>query len=89
MSLVTWIAKRRPGSTLVLVGHEPDLGRLAGVLLFGAPRALPMRKAGACVIDFVGAVEPGEGRLHGFVPPRALRRLAGRKKQEKQDRSHS
>lgn len=64
------------GATAVLVGHEPHLGKLAGVLLFGAPATnLALKKAGACVIDFVGPVTPGTGRLHAFLSPRMLRRL--------------
>jgi phosphohistidine phosphatase len=63
-------------STAVLVGHEPDLGKLAGVLLFGAPAALPLRKAGACSIEFDNHCAAGKGRLRWFLPPRALRRLA-------------
>jgi len=47
----------------VLVGHEPDLGKLAGVLLFGAPAALPLRKAGACSIEFDNHCAAGKGRL--------------------------
>jgi len=49
------------------------------VLVFGAPSPLPLQKAGACLLKFVGAVEPGAGRLHWFLGPRPLRRLAGRK----------
>lgn len=64
------------GDTVALVGHEPDLGNLAGLLLFGAPSALPLRKAGGCAIDFDTRSAPGAGRLRWFLPPRALRRLA-------------
>lgn len=64
------------GDRVFLVGHEPDLGKLAGVLLFGAPAtSLPLKKAGACVIHFVGEVAPAAGRLHHFFAPRALRSL--------------
>jgi phosphohistidine phosphatase len=77
---VRWLKEARPGASVVLVGHEPHLGRLAGVLLFGsAEPGLPLRKAGAMVIDFVGAVEPGAGRLYAALPPKALRRM-GRSK---------
>lgn len=62
---------------VALVGHEPDLGKLAGVLVFGAPAALPLKKAGACSIQFEAAVQPGGGRLRALLPPKALRRLAG------------
>jgi phosphohistidine phosphatase len=60
--------------TVALVGHEPDLGKLAGVLLIGAPAALPLKKAGACAVAFEGPVAPGDGRLEWFLPPGALRR---------------
>jgi phosphohistidine phosphatase len=66
-----------PNDVIVLVGHEPDLGKLAGVLLFGAPATgLPLKKAGACTIHFVGPPRAGEGRLDAFLPPRVLRGLA-------------
>lgn len=68
-----------PGGTVALVGHEPDLGKLGGTLVFGAPCALPLKKAGACAIDFDGAATPGNGRLAWLLPPRFLRRFAGRK----------
>ncbi len=72
-----WLKDLKSGATVVLVGHEPHLGKLAGALLFGSSgAALPLKKAGAVVIDFVGPVGPGAGRLHAFLPPRALRRLA-------------
>ena len=77
--IMTRLAAAASGGSVVLVGHEPDLGKLAGMLLFGAPaRSLPLKKAGACVIDFTGPVEAGAGHLHAFLPPRALRRLAHR-----------
>jgi len=72
------LSRAKPDETIVLVGHEPDLGKLAGTLLFGAPAALPIKKAGACAIRFEGAVEPGAGRLQWFVTPRMLRRMAGK-----------
>jgi phosphohistidine phosphatase len=60
-----------------LVGHEPDLGKLAGVLSFGAPASsLPLKKAGAVAVAFDGEVRAGAGRLRWFLPPRILRRLA-------------
>lgn len=69
------------GDIVILVGHEPDLGKLAGTLVFGAPATgLPLSKSGACVITFVGPVRPGEGRLHAFLPPRLLRRVGKKRK---------
>ena len=67
------LAKVAPEETVALVGHEPDLGKLAGVLLIGAPAALPLKKAGACVISFDGPVTAGTGHLEWFLNPGALR----------------
>ena len=64
---------------VALVGHEPDLGKLAGVLVFGAPSALPLRKAGACAIECEGEIQSGAGTLKWLLPPKLLRRLAGKK----------
>ncbi len=72
------LAHEPADSVVVLVGHEPDLGQLAGVLLFGAPATLPLKKAGACSID-AEAPESGAGRLRWFLAPATLRRL-GRKR---------
>ena len=77
--LVAYLAARAPEDTVVLVGHEPDLGKLAGVLVFGAPASIPLKKAGATLIQFVGEVSPGAGRLRWLMPPKALRRLARRR----------
>jgi phosphohistidine phosphatase len=68
--------RREPeDATIVLVGHEPDLGRLAGGLVFGAPRAMPLKKSGACAVYFELEVEPGRGELEWFATPRMLRKV--------------
>ncbi|MGH7741635.1 MAG: phosphohistidine phosphatase SixA [Candidatus Eiseniibacteriota bacterium] len=70
----------REEEAVALVGHEPDLGKLAGTLLFGAPAHVAMKKAGACAIEFGGRPGSGAGQLVWFLPPRMLRRAArGRK----------
>jgi len=70
------LGEESPDARVALVGHEPDLGKLAGVLLFGAPASLPLKKAGGCSIHFDGVVTAGSGRLRWFLPPRALARVA-------------
>ena len=61
-------------SVVVLVGHEPDLGKFAGVLLFGAPASVPLKKAGACAIEAESA-EAGAGRLRWLWSAGVLRSL--------------
>lgn len=78
--IVEFLAQCKPSESVALVGHEPDLGKLAGVLVFGAPATtLPLKKAGVCVIDFAGKVEAGKGHLLAFLPPRVLRARTGAK----------
>jgi len=66
---------------VLLVGHEPDLTRLAaGLLLAGGARAgadLPiiLKKGGLIRIDFDGPPRPSAGRLVLLITPKLLRRL--------------
>lgn len=69
------LAREAGDAVVVLVGHEPDLGKLAGVLLFGAPAAVPLKKAGACAIE-AESPAAGAGRLRWLWSPGALRALA-------------
>jgi phosphohistidine phosphatase SixA len=62
---------------VVLVGHEPQLGRLAGEWSLEALGPLPLKKAGACALAFGGRPKRRGGEIEWFVPPRLLRRLAG------------
>lgn len=67
-----------PGDARVaLVGHEPHLGRLAGLLLTGtAHPLLRLRKGGAALLAFAGPVAAGTGQLHWLLTAgqsRALR----------------
>ena len=63
--------------SIVLVGHEPDLSRLAGALVLEQRDTLRVefKKGGVCRIDFAGVPRLGEGRLVYHLPPRVLRGL--------------
>ena len=80
-AVVRRLAGLATNELVVLVGHEPDLGALAGLLVGGTNGpALPLKKAGAAVVSFVGPVRIGEGRLNALLPPRLLRRLGRHRK---------
>ena len=66
---------QKPGADTVVVGHEPDLGVLAGLLIFNNGATIALKKAGACSIQFESAVRPGAGTLEWIAPPRMLCRL--------------
>jgi phosphohistidine phosphatase len=67
-----------PDRTIVFVGHEPALGMLAGALLCGEPRALALKKAGACAIEW-NAPTLGGGRLLWWLGAGPLRELRRRR----------
>jgi phosphohistidine phosphatase len=62
--------------TVVLVGHEPGLGHLAGLLVTGKQMTLPLKKAGACGIELSEKIAPGQGDLKWMATPRMLRALS-------------
>ena len=69
------LALGSPASAL-LVGHMPDLGELAGWLVWGQlDTALAFRTGGLCRITTTDPPAPGTGDLRWFLPPRLLRRL--------------
>jgi len=68
------IPRRKGLQRVLLVGHEPDLSRLAGDLS-GARIPLVFKKGGLCRIDFPGPARAGSGALAFHLPPRFLRRL--------------
>ncbi len=61
---------------VLLVGHMPDLGELAGWLIWGDPLvALPFRTGGLCRITVPTPPIPGQGDFRWFAPPKLLRKL--------------
>jgi phosphohistidine phosphatase len=74
---VSLVHSEPPHRTIVIVGHEPALGMLAGALLCGEPRALALKKAGACAIEWT-APTLGGGRLLWWLGPKPLADLRRR-----------
>jgi phosphohistidine phosphatase SixA len=64
---------------VLLVGHLPSLGRLAGWLIGGDPLlGLPLRTGSLCRIDLAAGAMAGQGDLRWLLPPSLLRRLVER-----------
>lgn len=64
--------------TLLAVGHEPTLSRLAALLIDRDGRArIEMAKSGVAVIECPGPVAPGRGLLRLHLRPSELLRLLG------------
>jgi phosphohistidine phosphatase len=62
---------------LLLVGHEPGLGKLLSSALAGdeARFAVEFKKGGAACVEFRGRALPGRAKLLWMLPPRVLRAL--------------
>ncbi len=72
--LLDWLHGQGADTTpVILVGHEPDLGRwVAWCTGCGAGTPVVFKKGTACRLE-VGA--PGEGRIRWLLTPRQLRAL--------------
>lgn len=74
-ALVAALLAANPASAL-LVGHLPDLGELAGWLIWGREElALPFRTGGLCRITIAAPLAPGTGDLRWLLPPKVLRQI--------------
>ena len=57
----------------VLVGHEPDLGNLISLLLFGeVSAAIQLKKGGAALLDFPQRIAAGQATLLWLMTPKQL-----------------
>ena len=60
-------------ATVMLVGHQPDLGALASALLgLPRPQALRMRKGLLAGIRTGAEIRPGAGELQFFIPAKLM-----------------
>lgn len=74
--LLGWLREQHV-NTVALVGHEPDLSRMAAYLLSREARGfIEMKKGAACMVEFDSAPAAGTGTLTWLLAPGQLRRLA-------------
>lgn len=73
--LLAWLGRRR-ANMVAVVGHEPDLGHLVSWLVAGTQASfVPLKKGGACLVEFPEDLVAGGGTLCWALPPAVLRRL--------------
>ena len=68
------ITRHAKKERVALVGHEPNMGELAGRLI-GAKAPIEFKKGAVCRIDFEALPPKGTGMLRWFLTPRMLRQL--------------
>jgi phosphohistidine phosphatase len=70
------LARLKPGTAL-LVGHQPHLGRLFGLLLSGrSDLEVPMKKAAFAAFDAGADPSMGRAELKFYLPARLLEELS-------------
>ena len=76
-SFVSWLRTQRGAERVAVVGHEPHLGTLITWLLTGIdePR-VPLKKGGACLLDFPSLPRKGGATLQWALTPALLRDLS-------------
>lgn len=75
-ALLAWLDGQAEDATVAVVGHEPDLGRLASWLLTGRDRVfVTLKKGSACLLEFPERLAPGHGQLSWLIAPAQLRKL--------------
>lgn len=63
-------------TSVMCVGHEPGLSRLASELIMGRhENLLNLKKGGACLLEFPRKFRAGDARLGWLLTPRMLRQL--------------
>jgi phosphohistidine phosphatase len=70
-SALSGLDKYSGKSTIMLVGHEPDFSRLAGVLIGGQPGSIHFRKATLLSVSLQN-LKPGAGTIEFLLPVRFL-----------------
>lgn len=61
---------------LMIVGHQPSLGEIAGEIAFGSPEHyIELKKGGVCSIDVEVARGKPEGSLVALLTPSILRKI--------------
>jgi phosphohistidine phosphatase len=74
--LLSFLAKHADRKRVLLVGHEPDLGKLAARLMDAGPQAnLTFKKGGCCAIRFDKHPSRSAGQLVWWLTPRVARAL--------------
>lgn len=67
-----WSRYLRGAGEVVLVGHEPDLGRFIGQMLGGRP--MPLKKGGVAILE--GMPRPGQMELRLLIGPKQALAIA-------------
>jgi phosphohistidine phosphatase len=73
-SIAPYVNKRK---SLMLVGHQPSLGEIAGDIVWGSPEHfVELKKGGACAIEVERMGDSPKGSMISLLTPSILRKVA-------------
>jgi len=75
-NLLSYLARYKELSSIMVVGHQPDLGYLASALLGSSDSIIEFKKGATCAIEISGLPLKGNGTLLWHLQPKQLRALA-------------
>ncbi len=74
--LLTYVAKYKALNSVMMVGHEPDLGYLASALLGSDDAIIEFKKGSLCAIEVSTLPPRAKGKLVWHLQPKQLRAMA-------------
>jgi len=74
------IGSNRKCESLMLIGHQPSLGEIAGEIAWGSPEHyIELKKGGTCALDIQEMSSAPRGTLLWLLTPSILRKLSRHK----------
>jgi phosphohistidine phosphatase len=71
------LSRQRPGSRLLIVGHEPQLSEIIGEIISGSSGVnLVLKKSGLAKVEIFGFKPRITGELRWLLTPRLIKRAA-------------
>lgn len=68
-AVLHWLEQNQMHGTMVLVGHQPQLGALSGLLLAAGAAPLHFRKGAMAMLQFEERIALGVGRVQWQIVP--------------------
>jgi phosphohistidine phosphatase len=75
-NLMIHLAKYRSLQSIMLVGHQPDLGYVAGVLLGSEGATVEFKKGSLCCIEIATLSSRSKGKILWHLQPKQLRSIS-------------
>ena len=74
--IVSLLCDRSPMENVMVIGHEPSIGKVASVLLGSIKSIIEFKKGSVCCLEILDRPDTGEGKLKYHLSPKQLRKMA-------------